>query len=133
MKKTSDNLHSPISHQLSLKDMVKGFKRWKESTSTFPFKRHLRHYKSFIVPDGQNKNSEHSSFNNNILQMVNTIINTSIESTYPLKRWLILRIVMVGNISDTLSINKLCVMYIYKLYCNCLLNSFLAKNNYSIY
>ena len=59
-----------------------------ESTSTSPSNRHLGHYKSFLVSDGKENDDAHSSFNHQMLQTFNTILNATIESGIPLTRWL---------------------------------------------
>ena len=40
---------------INVSEIKKGFKRWKEKTSTSPSNRHLGHYKSLLAADGKSK------------------------------------------------------------------------------
>ena len=102
LRKSSSALSSPLHHHISLSDMSQGFKKWRESTSTSPSNRHLGHYKSFLVSDGKENDDEHYSFNHQMLQTSNTILNATIESGIPLTRWLSSIVVMIENKFPTL-------------------------------
>ena len=41
----------PISTTITMEDVIKGFRKWKESTTTSPSGRHLGHYKAIIQDD----------------------------------------------------------------------------------
>ena len=86
LRKSSANLSSPLHHHIFLADMTQGFKKWKESTTTSPSIRYLGHYKSFLVSDIKDNDTAHCSFNNQILQTFNTILNATIASGTPLTR-----------------------------------------------
>ena len=103
LKKTSGYLSSPLLHQISIEDMTSGLKKWKERTITVSSHRHLRHYISFIVSDSNDNKPEHVAFVRNSLQTIKTILNDTIASGVPLRRWPI-------SIPHT---NKLRVIYIY--------------------
>ena len=107
-------LSSPLHHHISLTDMTQGFKKWKESTTTSPSTRHLGHYKSFLVSDGKDNDTDHCSFNTRMVYAFNTIINATIESGHPLKRWLSSIVIMIENISNNPRINKLRIINIYE-------------------
>ena len=51
------------------------------TTTTSPCTRHLEHYISFLVYDGQENDPDQCSFNHHMLQTVNNIINATIPST----------------------------------------------------
>ena len=114
LRKSSTNLSSPLYHHISLADMTQGFKKWKESTTTSPSTRHLGHYKSFLASDGIDNNTAHCSFNNQMLQTFNTILNATIESGTPSTRWLSSIVVMIEKIPNTPRINKLRIINIYE-------------------
>ena len=107
--------------------MSQGFKKWKESTSTSPSNRHLGHYKSFLVSDGTENDEKHSSFNHQMLQTFNTILNATIESGIPLTRWLSSIVVMIEKIPNTPRINKLRIINIYEADYNLLQKFFWPK------
>ena len=95
LKKVSGIIESPISPHISIADMTSGFRKWKESTTSSPSQRHGGDYKSFLVSDRNDKNPEHSDFDQAILQTINTIINATIISSVPLMRWLTSLVVMI--------------------------------------
>ena len=99
---------------MSLADMTQGFKKWNERTTTSPSTRHLGHYKSFLVSDGKDNDSAHCSFNNQMLQTFNTILNATIESGTPLTRWISSIVIVIEKIPNTLQINKIRIMNIYE-------------------
>ena len=84
LKKVSGIIESPISPNISIADTTSGFRKWEESTTTFPSQRHLGQYKSFLVSDSNDNNPEHADFDKDILQTINTIINATISSGIPL-------------------------------------------------
>ena len=95
LRKSSATLSSPLHHHISLGDTTQGFKKWKESTTASPSTRHLGHYKSFLVSDGKANDTAHCSFNNQMFQTFNTILNATIESGTPLTRWLFSIVIMI--------------------------------------
>ena len=107
--------------------MTRGFKKWKENTTTFPSTRHLGHYKSFLVYDRQDNDPDHCSFNHHILQTINTIINETIESENPLQHWLSSIVIMIEKNANNPRINKIRIINIYEAYYNLLKNSFGRK------
>ena len=109
--------------------MTNEFKRWKDSTTTSPSTRHLGHYKSFIILDGNNEHPHHSFFNTYILQTINTLIISTIDARCHLKRWLSSTVIMIEKILNTPRIDKLRVTNIYEAYYNLLLKYYLSKKS----
>ena len=121
-------LSSPLHHHISLTDMTQGFKKWKESTTTSPSTRHLGHYKSFLVSDGKDNDTNHFSFNTKMVYTFNTIINATIESGHPLNRWLSSIVIMIENIFNNPRINKLRIINIYEIDYNLIQKFFWPKD-----
>ena len=80
-----------------------------------------------MVSDGKENDDEHSSFNYQMLQTFNTILNATIESGIPLTRWLSSIVVMIENIPNTPRINKLRIINIYEADYNLLQKFFWPK------
>ena len=127
LQKASATLSSPLHHRSSLADMTQGFKKWKESTNTSPSTRHLEYYKSFLVSDGKDNDTAHYSFNNQILQTLNTIHNATIELGTPLTRWLSSIVIVIEKLPNTPRINKLRIINIYEADYNLLQKFFWLK------
>ena len=67
--------------------MKYAFTKWKERTTTSPSGRHLDHYKTLIVSNGEDKNEELTAFSLEILLTYNVIINAALSLRTPLNRW----------------------------------------------
>ena len=127
LNKASGLLESLIYPHISIVDMTSGFRKWNESTTTSPSQRHLGHYKSFLVSDSNDNNPEHTNFDKDILQTINTIINAIIASGVPLTRWLTSLNVMIEKIPAVPRINKIRVINIYEVDYNLMLKYFWPK------
>ena len=55
---TTTNKHIPP------KEFIKGFKKWKESTTTSPSGRHLGHHRSLLSSSGNKYNKDKENFSN---------------------------------------------------------------------
>ena len=100
--------------QYLIEDITSGFKTCKEGITTSPSHCHLGYYKLFIVSDGNDNNPDHVVFDKAILQTINTILNTTIDSGFPLTRYLSSIVVMIEKIPARPHINKLRVINIYE-------------------
>ena len=94
--------------------MTTCFRKWKESTTTPPSQIHLSNYKAFLISDSNDEKTEHITFDNAILQTINTILNATIASGVPLTRWFTSLVVMIEKIPVVPRINKLRVINIYE-------------------
>ena len=73
-----------ICQEISTRDIVKGFSKWKESTSTSPSNRTLTLYKVWIKADGNEKQLSETQF----FDMLQKVIWLAIETGTPPNRWL---------------------------------------------
>ena len=95
LKKHSGILRSPISNNISIENMKKGFQKWKETTSISPSNRHLGHYKALLVSDGLDYNEIHQQKSSDILHIHITLLNAFIFLGIPLDKWLIYIAIMI--------------------------------------
>ena len=75
-----------IRDTITKEDIKRGYKKWRESTSTSPSSRHLGYYKSIIASDGIN-NSERKKSTETIWDIHTIITNLVIKTSTPLERW----------------------------------------------
>ena len=96
----------------------------KKCTTTFLSHRHLGHYKSFVVSNGNGNTPQYVTFDLDILKIISTILNTTINTGVPLTQWLSSIVVMIEKIPATPRINKLIVINIYEANYSLLLKFF---------
>ena len=70
----------------------------------------------------------HASFDHDILQIINTLINTIIDAGSPLKQWLSSTVLMIEKVTNTPRTSTLRVIYTYEADYNLVLNYF-GRNN----
>jgi hypothetical protein len=76
-----------LSTDITEKDVKKGFKVWKEITSTSPSNRHLRHYKPLLRPDGRGKTTTTQLLATGILQVHHRMMALCAKRGISLHRW----------------------------------------------
>ena len=86
---------SPLQSNISLDQMIQCYRKWKEQTSSSPSLRHLGHYKCLITSDGNEQNPTMKALTLSILQVHNTILNSSVTSDIPPNRWIIAEMMMI--------------------------------------
>ena len=87
--------------------MINCYRKLKEQTSTSPSLRHIGYYKCLITSDGTELNPTMIDLTLSILQVHNTILNTSVTSGIPLNRWIIADVMMIQKELNNPKINKL--------------------------
>ena len=113
MKKTEKPLINKVHNKISLNEMKYAFTKWKERTPTSPSGRHLGHYKTLIVSDGEEINEKLKAFSYEML------------SAYtPLYRWEQSLVLMIEKEKNDHRINRLRVINIYKADYNLILKYF---------
>ena len=91
----------PISTELSDDDIAKGFKSWRESTSTSPSGRHLGHYKSLIQDPV-------------LLDCFKKFMNIAISRGISVKRWSNAVNVMIEKDPGRPRINRLRIIHLFE-------------------
>jgi hypothetical protein len=94
-----------IDTYISSEDVAKGFKRWRESTSTSPSKCHLSLRKIPASPCGD---KEMDKQRQNILELQTLIINTPLKIGFSPTRWQTIINAMLEKIPGTPLLHKLC-------------------------
>ena len=97
------------------------FTKWKDRTTTSPSGRHLYHYKTLIVSDGEDKNEELKAFSLEILSAYNIIINAALALGTFLHRWKQYIVLMIEKEKHNHRINRLRVINIYEANYNLIL------------
>ena len=69
---------SPLHSNTPLDQMIQCYRKWKEQISTSPSLRHLGYYKCLITSDGNEQNPTMKALTLSILQVHNTILNSSV-------------------------------------------------------
>ena len=89
LKRTHDIYQSTNSTNpfVTLPQLVPRFRKWKESTSTSPSRRHLGHYKSLLPPFVYNINEYAASPHGEIMNVHVILLNFCAATGYLLKRW----------------------------------------------
>jgi hypothetical protein len=128
-------VRKPLSHHMSLNDMITGFSKWRESTSTSPSNKHLGIYKSIIQHYSYSKpkrNQQTTDIPNNsktsltALKIQNNIINLAISNTHTLERWKEVHNLFLEKTPGLPLLDKLRVIHIYEADWNLILKYFLA-------
>ena len=101
--------------------MKDGCTKWKESTSTSPFNRHLDHYTPLLASDRTIPNSSTNYFSEIIWHIFTSLTNFSIHTTQPLERWNTTIAIMLEKDKGSPKINRSRVIRKYKTDYNLLL------------
>jgi hypothetical protein len=127
-------VRQPLSHVMTLDNMIQGFAKWRESTSTSPSNKHLGIYKALVQyykhTEDCNKQSQSqeplSTIEHTALQIKLLIINLSIEHTHTLERWKRVNNFFIEKIQGRPLLEKLRVIHIYETNWNLILKFFVA-------
>jgi hypothetical protein len=130
-------VRKPLTDRMTLQDMIKGFSKWRESTSTSPSNKHLGIYKTLVqyynyAEDTKTRNA-HDQQNKTISDIAHTalqiqllLINLAISHTHTLERWKCVHNFFIEKIPGTPLIEKLRVIHIYEADWNLILKFFIA-------
>ena len=90
------------------------FRKWKESTTTSPSRRHLGHYKSLLPPHKYDVTEYVSTPAGQILEVIRAILNFCATSGYSLQRWSSIVTTMIPKDVGSAKIHRLRVIHIYE-------------------
>jgi hypothetical protein len=122
--------------QLPFEDMVAGFRKWKEATSTSPSGKHLGVYKSLVNAylNGLRTETESNiegplsmSIAKKCLQIQHFLINLAIQHTHTFNRWKVVHNIFLEKLPGTPLVDKLRVLHIYEADWNLILKYYWAQ------
>jgi hypothetical protein len=118
MEKVAENLkmRDTVVPTITKEDVVRNFKRWKETTSTSPSGRHLGHYKTLARwRSSKNKEEkENLTAADRILQGIGDVVNLAFRNEHPLDRWRDITNVMIEKIKGKPYLNKMRVIHLFE-------------------
>jgi hypothetical protein len=117
LAKLSDGNHLPALHAtITLEEFRKGFRKWREATSTSPSGRHLGHYKTLLAADGNDTkyDEEHQNPSDAIMAVYYHIAMAAITAGHTLDRWCRTTTAMIEKIPGQPRITKLRVIHLYE-------------------
>ena len=105
---------SPIQPQLTMPELIRRLRRWKESTSTSPSRRHLGHYKALLPLSGYNLQEYLQSPEGQILSVYLSILNFCARTGYSLIRWQKIVTMMIPKENNNFKLHRLRVIHLYE-------------------
>lgn len=118
-----------MSDNITHDEFWKAFKIWDEQTTTSPSGRHLGHYKSLLISDGNDDMYTDESPNPSIIikQVYYQIAMATLYSANTLRRWCHSSTMMLEKVPGNPKINKLRVIHLYEADYNLLLKILWAR------
>ena len=105
---------SPSKPQITLHEFVRRLRRWKETTSTSPSRRHLGHYKSLLPPPSYTPEEYLSSQEGKLLSVHLSMLNFCARTGYSLQRWHKIVTMMIPKEHNNFKIHRLRVIHLYE-------------------
>ena len=105
---------SCASPYITMPQIVRRFRKWKESTSTSPSRRHLGHYKS-LLPTYKYKLEEYVESDRGRLMKIHLILlNFCAATGHSLRRWHKIVTTMIPKESNNFKLHRLRVIHLYE-------------------
>ena len=105
---------APTTPTITLAEFIKRLRRWKESTTTSPSRRHLGHYKALLPPSTCPLDEYKSTLAGEILLVHLALLNFCATSGHSLKRWHTIITMTIPKQPNNFKIHKLRVIHIYE-------------------
>jgi hypothetical protein len=109
------------------KEIISGFKVWKEITSTSPSNRHLGHYKSLLRPDGRTNQDTTQQLAANILAVHHKMTNLCVRLGISLQRWQEIVTTMLEKENGHPKLHRLRVIHLLEADLNLLIKILIAR------
>ena len=103
-----------INDTISPQDLISGYTKWREKTSTSPSGRHLGHYKSMLYNPKAASDPDAIPFTQTFFTVQSLIMNSCLRSGYILDRWKAVINSMIEKIPGTPRIDKLRVIHLFE-------------------
>jgi hypothetical protein len=114
----------PLSHQFPVEDIIQGFHKWKEKTTTSPSGLHLGIYKA-IIKSMKSSNTDVIQLSTDIMTIISKLIQLSIRECHTFQRWQTIHNFTIEKIPGYPLLSKLRVIHIMEADWN-LINKFFA-------
>ena len=105
---------SPGQPTITMHELIKRLRRWKESTTTSPSRRHLGHYKSLLPPPSYNLTEYLELPEGQILSVHLAILNFCARTGYSLQRWHKIVTMVIPKQHNNFKIHRLRVIHLYE-------------------
>ena len=95
LKRNKTIITSNKNNTISLNEFKKGYKIWKEGTTTSPSGQHLGHHHALLAPDGVQYDNSNTNFADTMWGIHNNITNITLLNEKPLSRWLLSLVIIL--------------------------------------
>ena len=109
------------------KGYKKGFRNWKEKTTTSLSGRHLWNHHSLLTPDGVQYSKEKEDFSERMWRLHHKIISIALLNTRPLRRWRTSIVILIPKDKGTPKMHRLRIINTYESEYNLILKYFWPK------
>ena len=99
---------------VTMKELVKRLRRWKENTSTSPSQRHLGHYKCLVPPFNYQMEEFAQTDQYSILQVHLSLLNYCARTGYSLNRWQSIVTTTIPKETGNFKLHRLRVIHLYE-------------------
>lgn len=105
---------SPTRSTLTISELISRLRKWKETTTTSPSRRHLGHYKALLPPHRYDPTEYVTTPAGQILEVHRALLNFCASSGYSLHRWSTITTMMIPKEASNLRIHRLRVIHLYE-------------------
>ena len=105
---------SPAQPTITMHELIRRFRRWKESTTTSPSRRHLGHYKALLPSPNFDLDEFRTQPEGQILSVHLALLNFCATTGYSLSRWHKIVTMMIPKESNNFKIHRLRVIHLYE-------------------
>ena len=104
----------PTRATLTTAELISRFRKWKETTTTSPSRRHLGHYKSLLPPTKYDLDEYLTTKEGQILEVHRSLLNFCATTGHTLPRWSHIITTMIPKDVNSFKIHRLRVIHIYE-------------------
>ena len=105
---------SPSAPTITMTEFINRLRKWKESTTTSPSRRHLGHYKSLLPTPNTPTDDFVTTTSGQILKAHLDILNFCATSGHSLQRWHNIITMTIPKDKNNMKIHRLRVIHIYE-------------------
>ena len=127
MTRNKEIFHSSKQQTIPFDDYKKGFRNWKENTTTSPSGRHLGYHHSLLTPDGVQYSKEKEDFSERMWRLHHKITSIALLNARPLRRWLTSIVILILKDKGKPKIHRLRIINTYESEYNLILKYFWPK------
>ena len=116
---------SPVEYAISKEDLIDGFRKWREETSTSPSNRHLGIYK--ILTQKDHKDEEEEGLQDYFASIFADVINLAVDAGVVLPRWCKVNSVLIPKDEGSSRIHRFRTINLYEADLNLAVRVMVAK------